>query len=141
MIAPQPDGSGVASAVRQALAGTNGQFEGWIKTHGTGTQMNDAAECRGLTTVFGERLPEIPLTSLKPMLGHCLGASGSVECVASLIALTEGFIPPTLGLEELDPSLPPCTVQQETEASDASRLLLLAESFGGRCAALVVAAT
>ncbi len=138
MVAPRPDGSGVACAVRQALADTDGEFVGWIKAHGTGTQMNDAAECHGLATVFGDRLPEIPLTSLKPMLGHCLGASGAVEGVASLLALAHGFIPPTLGLEQLDPSLPPCTVQQDLETSDAARILLLAESFGGRCAALVV---
>ncbi len=138
MILPEPDGSGVARAVKQALTTAADNFDGWIKAHGTGTQANDAAECRGLASVFGERLEEIPLTSLKPMLGHCLGASGAVEGVASLLALSEGLIPPTLGLEELDPDLPPCRIPREPEKSDSSAVLVLSESFGGRCAALVI---
>lgn len=138
MISPQPDGTGVAIAAQQALASGNGTPVGWIKTHGTGTPANDAAECNGLTAVFGDRLSAIPLTSLKPILGHCLGASGAVEGVAAVLALNGGFIPATLDLEELDPLLPPCTVQRTFEESEAKKVLLLAESFGGRCAALLI---
>jgi 3-oxoacyl-(acyl-carrier-protein) synthase len=58
--------------------------------------------------------------------------------VAAVLALNRGFIPATLDLEQLDPLLPPCTVQRTFEESDAKKVLLLAESFGGRCAALVV---
>jgi 3-oxoacyl-[acyl-carrier-protein] synthase II len=137
MVSPQPDGSGVSSAASQAL-GNEGKRVGWIKTHGTGTVANDAAECSGLAAVFGDRLREIPLTSLKPMLGHCLGACGAVEGVASILAFNEGFIPPTVGFEEQDPLLPPCTVMGERRETEAERILLLAESFGGRCAALSV---
>lgn len=138
MTGPAPDGSGVAEAIAQALQGAAGDDVGWIKAHGTGTRANDDAECRGLAVAFGKRLPRAPLTSLKSTLGHCLGASGAVEAAAVVLALERGFIPGTLGTERIDPSLPPCTVVTRPEPSDARQILLLAESFGGRCAALVL---
>jgi 3-oxoacyl-[acyl-carrier-protein] synthase II len=138
MISPEPDGRGVACATRQALAAGDGRPVDWIKTHGTGTPSNDAAECNGLAAVFEDDLSDIPLTSLKPMFGHCLGASGAVEGVAAVLALHEGFIPPTIGFDQPDDALPANTVQRTCEESDARRILLLAESFGGRCAALSV---
>jgi 3-oxoacyl-[acyl-carrier-protein] synthase II len=138
MTCPAPDGRGVAAATRQALHGVPRNRISWIKAHGTGTRANDAAECRGLAAVFGDRLPRVPLTSLKSTLGHCLGASGAVEAVATLLALEHGFIPATLGTERVDASLPPCTVVTSPTSTDARQVVLLAESFGGRCAALVL---
>ncbi len=141
MTAPDPEGTGVAEAVRQALAERDTKEVGWIKTHGTGTRLNDAAECHGLATVLGNRLPNVPLTSLKPTLGHCLGASGAVEGVASVLALESSLIPPTCGTIEVDPSLPRCAVATRATVTSAKLILLLAESFGGRCAALALRRT
>jgi 3-oxoacyl-[acyl-carrier-protein] synthase II len=136
--APDPEGTGVRSAVRQALGSIAPGDIGWIKTHGTGTRANDLAESRGLAAVFGAELPGVPLTSLKPALGHCLGASGAVETVAALLALEERVVPPTLNTEHLDPVLPACTVATRPLEPARDTVLLLAESFGGRCAALVM---
>jgi len=138
MSGPAPDGSGVAGAARQALDGIPLDRLGWIKAHGTGTRANDAAECQGLATLLGSRLSAIPLTSFKPTLGHSLGASGSVEAVAALLAMEDGVIPATLGTERIDPRLPPCRVVMQPESTTAQLVLLLAESFGGRCAALAL---
>ena len=140
MTAPDPAGSGIVDAVKAAFADTEEAQTGvgWIKTHGTGTRLNDAAECRGLVNIFGDRLAEIPLTSLKPTLGHCLGASGAVEAVASILALEWGLIPPTLGTTDVDPELLPCPVALRPRVMEASLALLLSESFGGRCAALAL---
>jgi len=138
MIRPDPTGAGVAEAARSALGDTPVTEIGWIKTHGTGTRVNDAAECHGLAAVFGDQLPSIPLVSLKPMVGHCLGASGVVEAVAALLALEQGVIPATLGTTEIDPALPACRIATDVEPSDAGHILLLAESFGGRCAAVAM---
>ncbi|MFQ5889361.1 MAG: beta-ketoacyl-[acyl-carrier-protein] synthase family protein [Gemmatimonadota bacterium] len=138
IVAPHPDGAGVAAAARRALSGAGLARIGWIKTHGTGTQHNDAAECSGLAALFGCDLPGIPLTGLKPYIGHCLGASGAVEAVAAVLALRAGCIPATLGTERVDPDLPPCTVVTRSRESDADAILLLAASFGGKCSALVV---
>ena len=139
MTAPDPTGSGVVDAVRDALGAMDADEIGWIKTHGTGTRLNDAAECRGLAAIFGEWLPATPLTSLKPAVGHCLGASAGVETVGVITALERGLIPPTLGSDAVDPELPPCTVATVTSNSQKATALVLAESFGGRCTALVLA--
>ena len=138
MTAPDPSGRGVVASVRQALQDVWPDEIGWIKTHGTGTRLNDAAEYRGLAALFGERLREIPLTSLKPMLGHCLGACGAVEAVAAILALGRGFIPRTLGTGSVDPEFAGCRVATRVESRLAETILLLFESFGGRCAALAV---
>jgi 3-oxoacyl-(acyl-carrier-protein) synthase len=138
MIRPEPGGTGVTEAGRTALAGLPLEEVGWIKAHGTGTKINDAAECRGLAALFGTRLQGTPITSLKPMLGHCLGASGAVETVAALLALEVGMIPPTLGTGRVDPALPTCTVATRAERSGRNGALILAESFAGRCAAVAV---
>ncbi len=138
MVAPDPDGSGLVAAARQALAETPLDDVGWIKAHGTGTRSNDLAECRGLATLFEDRLPRVPLTSLKPLLGHCLGASGSVEAVAAVLSLERELVPPTLGTSCVDPTLPPCTVALRPLASSGPAVLLLSESFGGRCGALLI---
>src|SRR3989442_12489197 len=96
MISPEPGGAGVAESIRAALGTRPPDTVGWIKAHGTGTKLNDAAEARGIARVFGTRLGEEPLTSLKPALGHALGASGAVEAVAPPPALETGFLPATI---------------------------------------------
>jgi 3-oxoacyl-(acyl-carrier-protein) synthase len=138
MMAPDADGSGVAAAVLRALGGTHERRVGWIKTHGTGTKLNDVAECRGLAQVFGAGLAASPLTSLKAAIGHSFGASAAVEAAATVLALEQHAVPPSVGTEELDPELPPCRVALTRERCDGSLVLLLAESFGGRCAALLL---
>jgi len=138
MTNPDPSGRGVAAVVCQALMGMERNGLGWIKAHGTGTRANDASELRGLEAALGERLRSCPVTSLKPLLGHCLGASGAVEAVAAILALADGVVPPTLGTTSLDPELPRCTIAIEPLPSRAPVALLLSESFGGRCAALAL---
>jgi 3-oxoacyl-(acyl-carrier-protein) synthase len=138
MTSPDPSGAGVAEAARAALAGLAPEDLGWIKAHGTGTRLNDAAECRGLATLLGEGLTRIPITSLKPALGHCLGASAAVEMVGAVLALECGLVPPTLGSEQADPDLPPIMIAAAACTPRANIALLMAESFGGRCAALVL---
>ncbi|HEX6432747.1 MAG TPA: beta-ketoacyl synthase N-terminal-like domain-containing protein [Gemmatimonadales bacterium] len=138
MTSPDPFGVGVADAARDALARLGTTDLGWIKTHGTGTRLNDAAECRGLASLLGEALGRIPITSFKPALGHCLGASAAVEAVGAILALERGVVPPTLGNEEVDLDLPAHRVAVTPCIPLAGSVLLLAESFGGRCAALTL---
>ena len=78
------------------------------------------------------------MTSLKPLIGHCLGASGGVEAVAAVLALKHSMIPATLGTTEVDPIMVRYDVVLEARPCAAASVLLLAESFGGRCAALSV---
>lgn len=136
--APDPEGTGVVAAARQALGETGVRDVGWVKTHGTGTKLNDAAECRGLARLLGARLAEVPLTSLKGAVGHAMGASGGIESVAATLALGRGLVPRSCGTKEVDPDLGPCRIAMRPERSEAGRVLLLGEGFGGRCAALVL---
>jgi 3-oxoacyl-(acyl-carrier-protein) synthase len=138
MIRPDPAGTGVVEAAQAALAGVPSEEVGWIKAHGTGTRINDAAECRGLAALLGDRLSRTPISSLKPTLGHCLGASGAVEAVAAILALERGIVPATLGTTQIDPGLSGCTVATRVQTSSTPRVLVLAESFAGRCAAMTI---
>ena len=83
-------------------------------------------------------LERIPITSLKPTLGHALGASGAVELVATLVARREGLVPASVGTRTPDPELPPCDIVTAPRDGGTGDVLLLSESFGGRTAVLVV---
>jgi len=140
MTAPDPSGSAVASAVRQAIAGVGTADLGWIKCHATGTRRGDASECRGLHAILGSELGRVPMSGLKPLLGHCLGASGAVETVAAVLALGQSMVPGTVGTRSVDPGLPACTVAVHPQPLTSPAALLLSESFGGRAAALLLRA-
>jgi 3-oxoacyl-[acyl-carrier-protein] synthase II len=103
--APHPEGAGALAALRAALAdaGVPADAIDYVNAHGSGTPKNDAVEIAVLRAVFGRRLPRIPVSSTKSQLGHCLGAAGAIEAVATVLALGEGILPPTLGLREPDP--------------------------------------
>jgi len=138
MTAPDPRGTGITEAAGKALAESGLEQIGWIKAHGTGTTAGDASEGAGLAELFGSALERIPLTSLKPTLGHCLGASGAVETVAAVLALSQGLVPATLGTRNVDPTLPRCRVPLRPIASAHGSALLLSEGFGSRASALVI---
>ena len=83
-------------------AGINADEVDHINAHGTATPQNDAAEARGFRRVFGDRIGRIPVTSLKSMIGHCLGAAGAVEAAALALTVARGAIPPTIHHAETD---------------------------------------
>ncbi len=102
---PRPDGAGAILAMRRALdasAVDPGEID-YVNAHGTGTPLNDRIETHAIKTVFGQHAYEIPVSSTKSMIGHCLGAAGAAEALAGVVALREQFVPPTAGLEEPDP--------------------------------------
>ena len=140
MTAPDPAGAAVTAAVRQALGTWDASVIGWIKAHATGTRQGDASECHGLATALGPALGRIPISGLKPLFGHCLGASGAVEAVAAVLAVGLETVPATLGTRVVDPRLPDCRVVTSAERLSDPGVLLLSESFGGRSAALLLRA-
>jgi 3-oxoacyl-[acyl-carrier-protein] synthase II len=97
--APDPSGRCQALAMERALrnAGCRPERIEYINAHGTGTEANDKSETRALIRVFGERSNRIPVSSTKSIVGHCLGAAGSVELIASLAAARAGMFAPTAG--------------------------------------------
>src|SRR5207237_5272267 len=99
-------GLGALAALRGALAaaGIPPAAVDYVNAHGTGTPQNDAVEVGVLRAALGPRLPHIPVSSTKSQLGHCLGAAGAIEAVATVLALEEGLLPPTVNLRHLDPA-------------------------------------
>jgi len=107
MTRPTPGGEGLARAVAAALedAGETAGRVDFVSTHGTATPFNDRMEAAALKRVFGETLGEIPVNSIKPALGHTLGAAGALEGVMTALVLERGQIPPTLNHHEMEPGL------------------------------------
>jgi len=138
MTRPDETGGGPARAMRQALVDARLQPEqiDYIKAHGTGTPANDVIETRAIKTVFGSNT-RVPISSLKSMLGHSLGASGAVEAVGAIIALNERFIPPTLNLKTPDPECDLDYVPHQSRSVPIQAVLANAFGFGGNNAAMV----
>lgn len=102
--APDPEAVGSAKAFRDAAdeAGINENHSLYINAHGTSTPLNDKTETLAIKKAFGEQAYKLNVSSTKSMTGHMLGAAGAVEAVASILALREGIIPPTIGYLEAD---------------------------------------
>lgn len=102
--APREDGEGQMNAINWAIknSGIQPSDIGYVNAHGTGTHKNDYAEFLSLKTIFGEDNSSLCVSSTKPMVGHCLGAAGSIEAIFCIKALNNSIIPPTLGFSEED---------------------------------------
>lgn len=103
--APRPDGKTQAAAVRQALdeAGYTSDDALYINAHGTGTALNDPAETAAFKLALGEDAYKAHVSSIKGSIGHMLGAAGAAEALSAVLALKNGIVPPTIGLDEVDP--------------------------------------
>lgn len=103
--APRPDGKTQAAAIRMALdeAGYTSEDVLYINAHGTGTALNDVAETAAFKLALGEDAYKARISSIKGATGHMLGAAGAAEAVATVLALKNGIVPPTIGLDEVDP--------------------------------------
>lgn len=103
--APRPDGEGAARAIRAALdaAGVPASAVDYVNGHGTGTPKNDSAESNGVRGALGAHADRVPLSSVKSMIGHLLGAAGTVEAIATALALRDQLAPPTAGFTTPDP--------------------------------------
>ena len=103
--APRPDGVTAAKAIKDALdeAGYRSGENLYVNAHGTGTHLNDLAETTALKIALGQDAYNASVSSTKSMTGHMFGATGAAELIASALALKEGIVPPTIGLEQPDP--------------------------------------
>jgi nodulation protein E len=121
-----PSADGAARAMRLALNGV--EDIGYINAHGTGTRANDATETAAIKSVFGDRAYQIPVSSTKSLHGHAMGGSGAIEIVSSLVALNDGFVPPTINLQTPDPACDLDYVPHQRR--DARVAAFLSNSFG-----------
>lgn len=139
MTAPDREGGGVVRAVLAALAdaGLPPAAVDFVSAHGTGTPFNDAMEACALVRVFGERRP--PVNSIKGAIGHTLGAAGALEAALCAEVLARGLVPPTAGLEAIDPACAGLDLVHGTARAHEVRVALSTSSgFAGANAALVL---
>ena len=103
--APRPDGTTQAAAIRLALdeAGYTSEDLLYINAHGTGTALNDVAETAAFKLALGDDAYKAHISSVKGSIGHLLGAAGAAEAVATVLALKNGVVPPTINLDEIEP--------------------------------------
>ncbi len=136
----KPDADGAAEAMRLALqdAELDAAEIGYINAHGTGTVLNDRAESAAINAIFGAGSGGIPVSSTKPIHGHCLGSAGIIEAIATLIALNEGSAPATLNTSEIDPQCDVDLVTGPPRPIDAEYGLTNNFAFGGVNASLVL---
>ncbi len=131
--APHPEGLGARLAMKQALqtAGLQPEDVDYLNMHGTSTPLGDVAETKAIKAVFGEHAYDMNLSSTKSMTGHLLGAAGAVEAVASVLAITEGRIPPTINFETPDPACDLNYTFNEPQDREVTVALSNAFGFGG----------
>ena len=133
-----PSADGAARAMRIAIGETDPASIGYINAHGTATKANDATETKAIKDVFGERARSIPVSSTKSMHGHAMGASGAIEMACSLVALNEGFIPPTINLDEPDPACDLDYVPNTARNANVGAFLSNSFGFGGMNAVVLL---
>jgi 3-oxoacyl-[acyl-carrier-protein] synthase II len=138
--APSPGGEGAVRAMHLCLAdgGLNIEDVQYINAHGTSTPYNDKSESEAIKTLFGEYAYKLNVSSTKSMVGHLLGAAGGVELIASVLAINNGMIPPTINYEEPDPDCdlnytPNQPVEKKVKAAISNTF-----GFGGHNAVLSV---
>ncbi len=138
IVLPSPDGA--AAAMRGCLADARLAPEdiGYINAHGTGTAANDVTETKAIHMVMGEHAKRLAVSSTKSMHGHALGAAGALELAATVIALREGFIPPTANFTAPDPQCDLDYVPNEARSQRVAAAMSNSFAFGGQNAVLAL---
>jgi 3-oxoacyl-[acyl-carrier-protein] synthase II len=139
---PRPDGVGAARAMARALgeARLSADEVDYVSAHGTGTALNDKMESVALHKVFGARGRRVPVSSIKALLGHTLGAAGAIEAVTSVLAMRRGVIPPTWNWVEADPECDIDCVPNEPRPAKLRHVLSNSYAFGGNNSSVVLSA-
>jgi 3-oxoacyl-[acyl-carrier-protein] synthase II len=135
-----PDGKPIIGCVRKALsdAGLAPEQIDHINAHGTATPENDKMEYLAISTVFGERAKQIPVSSNKSMIGHTISAAGAVEAIISLLTLEHQRIPPTINYEIPDPAIPFDVVPNKARDARVTAVMSNSFGFGGQNASLIL---
>lgn len=135
-----PSVEGIVQCMKKALkeAQITPEDIDYISAHGTGTPANDRTECAAIREVFGERYREIPVSSIKSMLGHTMGAASAIEAVACTLAIKHGVLPPTINFETPDPECDIDCVPNKARKHEIKYALNNSYAFGGNNASVVL---
>jgi nodulation protein E len=134
----QPSAEGAARAIRAALrdGGLAPEQVGYINAHGTATEANDRMETAAIRAVFGDHTADLPVSSTKSAHGHTLGAAGAIEAVATVQALCNGMLPPTMNYAEPDPECDLDVIPNQSREAQVEVALSQSFAFGGLNAVL-----
>jgi 3-oxoacyl-[acyl-carrier-protein] synthase II len=140
MTAPSPDGDAAVKCMQMAIksAKLNPSDINYINAHGTSTEMNDKLETAAIKRVFGHDAYKVPVSSTKSMTGHMLGAAGAAELIASILAINNNVVPPTINYEYPDPECDLDYVPNTARETSVNVVLSNSLGFGGHNATLVV---
>lgn len=132
MTAPHPDGLGVIAVMKNCLenSGISPEDVDHINTHGTSTPLGDVAELKAISEVFGEHASNININSTKSMTGHLLGAAGAIESIASILAIKNGIIPPTINHSIVDEHINPALNLTLNKAQKRKVNIAMSNTFG-----------
>ena len=135
--APDPSGKWAAAAMLNAVkdAHLNMDDIGYVNAHGTSTKMNDKTETLAIQTAFNNR--DVPVSSIKSMIGHSLGAAGAIEAAACVLAVQNGILPPTINYETPDPECPLDVIPNEAREVKIKAAISNSFGFGGQNGVLV----
>ncbi len=136
MTSPDPSGKQSSTAINNALKIAGYPEIDYINAHGTGTKLNDIMETSALRRSFGDSAKTIPVSSIKPMIGHLLGGAGAVEAIVSILAIQNNILPANLNYDSPDPECG-LNIVRETANSNVSTVLSNSFGFGGVNASLI----
>lgn len=138
----KPDGSSIIGVFREALKDADMTIADidYVNAHGTATPENDKMEYLALAAVFEDALPSIPVSSNKSMIGHTITAAGAVEAVFSVLSLKTGRLPPTINLEEPDPTIPLDLIPDVARDVPIRTVMSNSFGFGGQNVSLLLSA-
>jgi 3-oxoacyl-[acyl-carrier-protein] synthase II len=140
LTAPDPEGMWVAKAIELALndSGMNPEDIDYISAHGTSTPLNDPIETKAIKHAFGPHAYKLKVSSLKSMIGHCIGAAGAIETIAAILGMNENYIHPTINLDNPDPECDLDYVPNKGINMPIRAFVKESMGFGGQNAVLVV---
>ena len=140
LVQPHPEGYGAAKAVTRALENARVELDeiDYINAHGTSTPINDASETKAIKGVFGEQAYNIPISSTKSMVGHSLGASGSLEAIVCISSINDNMLHPTINQEESDPDCDLDYIPNVGRETEVNITLSNSFGFGGQNACLII---
>lgn len=135
-----PSVKGITKAVYKSLevSKTNINEIDYISAHGTGTKENDRSECLAVNKIFGKRVKKVPMSSIKSMLGHTMGAASAFETIACCLAIKYGQIPPTINFKEKDPECAIDCVPNKSVQKQVKVVLNNSQAFGGNNSCMVL---
>jgi len=140
MASPDPEGSGAARAMQIAMQEAQMAPEelGYVSAHGTGTRLNDISETKAIKTSLGEHAYNVCVSSIKPMIGHVMGAAGAFGALVVLQAIRTGWVPPTINYSVPDPECDLDYVPNQARQVQINAGIANAFGFGGQNGALIL---